>query len=148
MSDHPQSEPIPAVDSRLFVLVLQHPHESREPLATAPAIAAGLRRARLVTGLSWPNLERALGRPADPRRWAVLYLGSARPKAFAGQGEIFLLGRGGEPVGDPAPVLRAPAGVVLRDGTWSQAKTLWWRNQWLLKLHRLVLTPPRPARLG
>jgi DTW domain-containing protein YfiP len=37
---------------------------------------------------------------------------------------------------------------VLIDGTWSQAKTLWWRNPWLLKLHRLVLNPPRPARLG
>ena len=148
MSDRPQTEPIPAVDNRRFVLVLQHPHEKREPLATAPAIAAGLRRARLVTGLSWPNLERALGRPADPRRWAVLYLGSARPKAFTGQGEIFLLGRDSEPVADPEPVLRSLDGIVLLDGTWSQAKTLWWRNPWLLKLHRLVLTPPRPARLG
>jgi DTW domain-containing protein len=148
MSDSPQSEPNPAADNRLFVLLLQHPHESREPLATAPAIAAGLRRVRLVTGLSWPNLERALGRPADPRRWAVLYLGSARPKAFARQGEIFLLGRGGEPVADPGPVLRSLDGIVLLDGTGSQAKTLWWRNPWLLKLHRLVLNPPRPARLG
>jgi hypothetical protein len=25
---------------------------------------------------------------------------------------------------------------------------LWWRNPWLLKLHRIVLDPPRPARLG
>ncbi len=25
---------------------------------------------------------------------------------------------------------------------------MWWRNPWLLKLHRLVLNPPRPARLG
>jgi DTW domain-containing protein YfiP len=148
MSDSAQSEPNPAADSRLFVLVLQHPHESREPLATAPALVAGLRRARLVTGLSWPNLERALGRPADPKRWAVLYLGSARPRAFAGQGEIFLLGRGDDPIPDPAPILRSLDGVVLLDGTWSQAKTLWWRNPWLLKLHRLVLNPPRPARLG
>ena len=148
MSDRPQTEPIPAVDNRRFVLVLQHPHEKREPLATAPAIAAGLRRARLVTGLSWPNLERALGRPADPRRWAVLYLGSARPKAFTGQGEIVLLGRDAEPVADPEPVLHSLDGIVLLDGTWSQAKTLWWRNPWLLKLHRLVLNPPRQARLG
>jgi DTW domain-containing protein YfiP len=148
MSDNPQSEANPAADNRLFVLVLQHPHEKREPLATATAIAAGLRRARLVTGLSWPNLERALGRPADPRRWAVLYLGSARPKGFAEQREIFLLGRGGDPVADPRPILRGLDGVVLLDGTWSQAKTLWWRNPWLLKLHRLVLNPPRPARLG
>jgi DTW domain-containing protein YfiP len=28
---------------------------------------------------------------------------------------------------------------VLLDGTWSQAKTLWWRNAWLLKLRRLVI---------
>jgi len=132
----------------VFVLVLQHPQERREPLATAPAAIAALRRARLAPGLSWPNLARALGRPADPRRWAVLYLGSARPKAFAAQGEIFLLGRGGDPVPDPEPILRSLDGVVLLDGTWSQAKTLWWRNPWLLKLHRLVLNPPRPARLG
>src|SRR5205807_3557719 len=132
MNDSPPPEPIEPAGNRLFVLVLQHPHESREPLATAPALTAGLRRARLVTGLSWPNLERALGRPADPRQWAVLYLGSARP-AFAGQGAIILLGRDGEPVADPAPVLRGLDGIVLLDGTWSQAKTLWWRNPWLLK---------------
>jgi DTW domain-containing protein YfiP len=137
-----------AIDNRLFVLVLQHPHEQREPLATAPAIVAGLRRARLVTGLSWPNLERALGRPADAKRWAVLYLGSARPRALAGQDEIILLGRGAEPIAHPEPVLRSLDGIVMLDGTWSQAKTLWWRNPWLLKLHRLVLNPPRPARLG
>ena len=37
---------------------------------------------RAVVGLSWPNLARALGRPADPRRWAVLFLGSVRPASF------------------------------------------------------------------
>ena len=148
MSDSLQSEPNPAVDNRLFVLILQHPHEKREPLATAPTIAAGLRRARLVTGLSWPNLERALGRPADPKRWAALYLGSARPKALGNQGQIILLGRDGEPLAHPESILRSLDGIVLLDGTWSQAKTLWWRNPWLLKLHRLVLNPPRPARLG
>ena len=148
MSDSLQSDPNPAVDNRLFVLILQHPHEKREPLATAPAIAAGLRRARLVTGLSWPNLERALGRPADPKRWAALYLGSARPKALGNQGQIILLSRDGEPLANPESILRSLDGIVLLDGTWSQAKTLWWRNPWLLKLHRLVLNPPRPARLG
>jgi len=148
MSDSLQSEPNPAVDNRLFVLILQHPHEKREPLATAPTIAAGLRRARLVTGLSWPNLERALGRPADPKRWAALYLGSARPKALGNQGQIILLGRDGEPLAKPESILRSLDGIVLLDGTWSQAKTLWWRNPWLLKLHRLVLNPPHPARLG
>lgn len=30
---------------------------------------------------------------------------------------------------------------MILDGSWSQAKTLWWRNAWLLKLRRVVLTP-------
>src|SRR4051794_24152154 len=79
----PDGGPQPIVDNRLFVLVLQHPQERTEPRATAAITVAALRRARLVVGLSWPNLARALGRPTgsstDPRRWGVLYLGSARP---------------------------------------------------------------------
>src|SRR4051794_10004812 len=77
-----------AIDNRLFVLVLQHPQERSEPRATAALLVAALRRARLAVGLSWPNLARALGsalgsnRPADPRRWGVLYLGSARPQSL------------------------------------------------------------------
>jgi DTW domain-containing protein len=133
------------IDNRIFVLILQHPQEKREPLATAPAILGTLRNAKLVAGLSWPNLTRPLGRDADPRRWAVLYLGSARPAALAERRAILLLGRGGQPVAEPDPVLKHLDGIVLLDGTWSQAKTLWWRNPWLLKLHRLVLNPPRPG---
>ena len=132
----------------MFVLVLQHPQERREPLATAPVAVATLRRAKLVAGLSWPNLARALGRPADPRRWGVLYLGSARPAALKEEREIIILGRDGEPIADPAPILKRLDGIVLIDGSWKEAKTLWWRNPWLLKLHRLVVNPPAPARLG
>jgi DTW domain-containing protein YfiP len=145
----PDIEPI---DNRLFVLVLQHPQEQHERLATAAIAVAALRRARLVAGLSWPNLGQALGRPADPRRWGVAYLGSARSRALGpgapDHSEIIVLGRNGEPVGDPGAILRGLDGVVLLDGSWKEAKTLWWRNPWLLKLHRLVLNPPRPARLG
>src|SRR5204863_2895960 len=134
MSDSEISQPLPesaaAVDNRVFVLVLQHPQEGREPLATAAIAVSTLRRAALVTGLSWPNLSRALGRNADPSRWAVLYLGSVRPAAVTAGRELMLLGRDGEPIADPAPVLRGLDGIVLIDGTWSQAKTLWWRNPW------------------
>ncbi len=130
------------------MLVLQHPQERREALATAPAAIAALRRARLVAGLSWPNLARALGRPADPRRWGVLYLGSARPAALGEGREIIVLGRDSEPMADPARILRNLDGIVLLDGSWKEAKTLWWRNPWLLKLHRLVVNSPAPARLG
>lgn len=141
------SHPEP-VENRVFVLVLQHPQERREPRGTAAATVGALRRAKLVTGLSWPNLARALGGPADPRRWAVLYLGSARPPEPGAAGDIVVLGRDGGPLSEPEPVLRGLAGIVLLDGTWREAKTLWWRNPWLLKLHRIVLHPPRPARIA
>jgi len=143
-----ETETAPTVANRLFVLILQHPQERNEPLATASATVATLQRAKLTVGLSWPNLTRALGRAADPKRWAVLYLGSARPKDLGASDDIVVLGGDGAPRADPAAIMRGLEGIVLLDGTWSQAKTLWWRNPWLLKLHRLVLNPARPARLG
>ncbi len=39
-------------------------------------------------------------------------------------------------------------GIVVLDGSWSQAKTLWWRNPWLLKLQRVLLQPARPSLYG
>ncbi len=136
------------IDNRLFVLVLQHPQEKREVLATAAATCTALRRAGLVVGLSWPNLARALGRPADARQWAALYLGSARPASFGLQREVVVLDRAGVPAADQDAMLRGIEGVVLLDGSWSEAKTLWWRNPWLLRLRRLVLNPRHRSRFG
>ena len=136
------------IDNQLFVLVLQHPQEKREVRATAAAACAALRRAALVVGLSWPNLVRALGRPADARQWAVLYLGSARPASFGLEREIIVLDRTGVPTADQDEMLRGLEGVVLLDGSWSEAKTLWWRNPWLLRLRRLVLNPRHRSRFG
>ena len=134
------------IDNRLFVLILQHPAEKREVLATAAAACAALRRAALVVGLSWPNLTHALGRPADPRQWAALYLGSARPASFGLEREIIVLDRKGVPTADQ--MWGGLEGVVLLDGSWSEAKTLWWRNPWLLRLRRLVLNPRHRSRFG
>jgi DTW domain-containing protein len=137
-----------SIDNRVFVLILQHPQERRELLSTAPLVCETLRRSKLVVGLSWPGLARVVGGPAEPRRWAVLHLGAARAEPPAERRELSLLDRHGEPIGDPSAIVAGLKGIVLLDGTWSQAKTLWWRNPWLLKLHRMVLDPPRPARLG
>ena len=137
-----------SIDNRVFVLVLQHPQERREALSTAPLLCETLRNAKLAIGLSWPGLARAVGGPAEPRRWAVLYLGAARSGPPVERRELSVLDRHGEPIADPSAILSGLRGIVLLDGTWSQAKTLWWRNPWLLKLHRIVLDPSRPARLG
>jgi DTW domain-containing protein YfiP len=137
-----------SIDNKVFVLVLQHPQERREALSTAPLICDVLRNAKLVVGLSWPGLSRVAGASAEPKRWAVLHLGPARGKPGGERREFIMLDRHGEAIDDPSAILAGLRGIVLIDGTWSQAKTLWWRNPWLLKLHRIVLDPPRPARLG
>jgi DTW domain-containing protein YfiP len=129
------------IDNQLFILILQHPREKKEPLATATETVALLRHAALVVGLSWANLSHALGWPADPRHWGVLYLGSARPHAFGLGRDVIVVDRNGEPEPDQSAVLRNLEGAVLLDGSWSEAKALWWRNPWLLKLQRLVLDP-------
>jgi DTW domain-containing protein len=136
------------IDNRLFVLILQHPQEKKEAFGTAAATVAALRRAALVVGLSWPNLSIALGWRAEPKRWGVAYLGSMRSVRSSGRGEIVAVDRRGVPLTNQKALPRDLEGVILLDGSWSEAKTLWWRNPWLLKLHRLVLDPQQPSRYG
>jgi hypothetical protein len=78
----------------------------------------------------------------------VVYLGSAAPAELAPEREVLVLDRKGQPVPDQEAALRGIEGIVLLDGTWSQAKTLWWRNPWVLKAKRIVLNPSRPSRYG
>ena len=136
------------VDNRIAVLILQHPREQDRSLGTARLAVHQLKNARLKIGLSWPSLAKALGRDVDPKRWAVLYLGSARAAALAPGREIIVLDRKGIAAPDQDAAAREIEGIVILDGTWSQAKALWWRNGWLLKCRRIVLGPRRPSRYG
>jgi DTW domain-containing protein YfiP len=136
------------LESRVEVVILQHPQEQDVALGTARLTALHLKQATLRIGLSWPSLAKLLGRSVDPKRWAVLYLGSARPAEIAAGRELLLLDRKGEPLVDQARALAEIDGVVLLDGSWSQAKALWWRNPWMLKCRRIVLAPRWPSRYG
>ena len=135
-------------DTRIRVVVLQHPQEQDRTLGTAALTVRHFNHATLRVGLSWPSLTKILGRPADPHRWAVLYLGSAKAAAVAPGREIVFLNRKAEPEPDQDALLRNIEGVVLLDGSWSQAKALWWRNAWMLKCRRVILGPSRPSRYG
>jgi DTW domain-containing protein YfiP len=78
----------------------------------------------------------------------VLYLGSARPGVFGVGREVVAVDRRGAPAANQEKLLRGLDGVVLLDGSWGEAKTLWWRNPWLLKLRRIVLNPSSPSQYG
>jgi len=137
------------IECRLDLLILQHPQEQDRALGTARLTAMHFERAVLKVGLSWPSLSKALGRPvADPSRWAVLYLGSAKAAEFDTKEQVVAIDRKGGMAQNQRAVLRAIEGVVLLDGSWSQAKALWWRNPWMLKCQRLILGPTQPSRYG
>jgi DTW domain-containing protein YfiP len=139
---------ITPIENRISLLILQHPQEQDRALGTARLTALHFKNAIMKIGLSWPSLNKALGRTVDPSRWAVLYLGSAKVADLDTDRDIVALNRKGEVEDNQRAILKDIEGVVLLDGTWSQAKALWWRNAWMLKCQRLILGPAKPSLYG
>lgn len=137
-----------ALDNKVSVLILQHPQEQDRLLGSARLTALHFKNALLKIGLSWPSLSKILDRQVDPQRWAILYLGSARAEKLLPDRDVVVVDRKGEAIADQDRALRQIEGVILLDGTWSQAKALWWRNPWMLKCRRVVLGPRRPSLYG
>lgn len=134
------------------VVMLQHPQEQDRTLGSAPLVTRGIKGAEVVVGLSWRNLAAAIGEAESPLRpWAVLYPASlpkagrdVRPRDNGRSYGAFLMNARGRVL----PAWPALGGIILLDGTWSQAKALWWRNPWLLKLPRLGFTAPPQSIYG
>jgi hypothetical protein len=141
-------EGIGRIDNKVSLLILQHPQEQDRELGTARITALHFKNALLKVGLSWPSLTKILGRTTDPQRWAVLYLGSVKAAAVAPERDIVVVSRNGNAADHQEQALRGIEGIILLDGTWSQAKALWWRNAWMLKCKRIVLGPKLPSRYG
>jgi tRNA-uridine aminocarboxypropyltransferase len=139
---------IEKIANRIELLILQHPQEQDRELGTARLAVKHFQKARLVVGLSWPNLAKLVGRPADPKRWGVLYLGPAKLSPEVQARGIAMLDRKGAALSDQDQALADLDGIILLDGSWSQAKALWWRNAWMLKARRLVLDTGKPSRYG
>lgn len=135
----------PQLRARQEILILQHPQEPDHDLGSARLAALAL-DGQLRVGLSWPNLSKALGRVVEPKKWGVLYLG-AGPQGRKLSPGVHFVNKKGEPLPPTLPMPKVEGWVVL-DGTWSQAKTLWWRNAWLLKLPRAVLVPRGKSLYG
>lgn len=148
-----------AFDNKISVLILQHPQEPDKELGTARLAASLLKNAQVRVGLSWPNLSKAVHgkitdpekQKEDPKNWGVLYLGSGIKGVNPSPEKEYLWV---DKKGGPLSVEKSKAiesnlkGVIVIDGTWSQAKALWWRNAWLLKCQRLILQPKTPSLYG
>src|SRR5712671_8093891 len=102
------------IESRISLLILQHPQEQDRALGTARLTAMHFANAVLKIGLSWPSLSKALGRPvADPSRWAVLYLGSAKVADLETKSDIVAINRKGEIEDHQRAILKDIEGIVL-----------------------------------
>jgi DTW domain-containing protein YfiP len=145
-------EGIEPIENRIGVLILQHPQEQDVGLGTARLAALHLKNATMKIGLSWASLSKAVGRTVEAKRWGVIYLGSAQPAVLNAEldheAELIAVDAKGELMPDQRAALMHLEGIVVLDGSWSQAKALWWRNAWMLKTQRLVLNPATPSRYG
>ncbi len=144
---------IKPVTNRIEVVILQHPQEPDKNLGTARLAHLTLKNSKLRVGLSWPNLAKALGLPKEtklqPKEWAVLHLGSgikpeSPPRTTPLPAGLHFVDKKGSRIEKPGKI----RGIILLDGSWSQGKTLWWRNAWLLKTSRAVLVPKGPSLYG
>jgi DTW domain-containing protein YfiP len=131
------------VKNRIHVLVIQHPQEPGVDIATLPIVQQALSAVTVKIGLSWASLKKILDREVEAKRWGILYLGSVRTEQLPKEGSVFAVDKKGAVLPDQAAILKRLEGIIVIDGTWSQAKALWWRNAWALKCTRLVLNSGR-----
>lgn len=142
------------------VLILQHPQEPDKLLGTAQISHLMIPNSTLKIGLSWPNFTRALGKEDDKNSWVVLYLGNStiitdtdtgtdKNNIISNSlGSLVLVNKKGVALNDQSESLKKITGIIVLDGTWSQAKALWWRNPWITKLKRAIVTPTNRSLYG
>jgi DTW domain-containing protein YfiP len=139
--------PVEKLVTQKQVMILQHPQEPDKLLGTAHLATLCLKHSALKIALSLSNLKKLTqDEKSDPKRWLVLYLGSGI-KAQASTSELTLVDKKGIPLApqEQSLVKDNLEGIILLDGTWSQAKALWWRNAWLLKCRRGILQLKTPS---
>ncbi len=142
------------------ILVLQHPQEpSRkdEAVSSVKLLQSAVEPCHVSVGLSWRSLEQATKNweylkedpeLKKPALWHTLYLGTKKQSTEHAPIEpgIYYLDKKGFPHDPPETPLIG--GLILLDGTWAQAKTLWWRNPWLLKTQRIYIVPKEKSKYG
>jgi DTW domain-containing protein YfiP len=114
------------VDNRTGIIVVQHPRERLHPIGTARFVRLGLAQARVE--VAWNSGVREDRIPAFiPEGAALLYPGpGARNLA-------------------ELPEAERPRHLVVIDGTWNTARTLYRDKTWLHGLPRVRLSPEAPS---
>jgi DTW domain-containing protein len=125
-------------DNRLRVVILQHPQEQYKALNSARLAHLLLKNSGIFVGLSWSNFKKAAGQNEIPSQWGVLFF---KPDQKRTDRPLTVFNRNKQPLENTSFL----KGIIALDGSWKQAKALWWRNSWLLKLNRINLNPDHPS---
>jgi DTW domain-containing protein YfiP len=118
---------IARVDNRTEVFVLQHPRERQHPVGTARLARLGLRRVRVEVAWNAGTRE-------------------DRPPAWLPEGTALLYP---SPTARDLPELSErehPRHLLVLDGTWHTASSLYRDKTWLRALPHLKLSPAAPSR--
>lgn len=118
---------IPRIDNRTFVHVLQHPRERTHPFGTARFARLGLSHSDVR--VAWDANVRETERPSWLPSDAVLLYPSPDARDLRELAER-----------------DRPTHLVVLDGTWSTARTLYRDKAWLKSLPAYRLSPDRPSR--
>lgn len=114
------------VDNTTTIHVLQHPRERAHPIGTARFVELGLERSQVVLA---QRSERDLVKEISlPPGTGLLF-----PRADSKDLEAL-------------PASERPKGLVVLDGTWPHARSLYKRNTWLHALPHYRLSPTAPSR--
>lgn len=127
-------EKVVICDNLLRVVILQHPQEQFKTLNSARLAHLLLKNSSIFVGLSWPNFKKVAGITEIPSQWGVLFL---KPDEKKTGSPLTVFNRNKQPIENTSFL----KGIIALDGSWKQAKALWWRNSWLLKLNRISLNP-------
>jgi DTW domain-containing protein len=118
---------VPRVDNRTHVVVVQHPRERLHPIGTARFAKLGLSRVRVE--VAWNAGEREAERPAWVPEGAVLLYPSPTSRDLS-----------------ELPPGERPSHLVVIDGTWHTARTLYRDKAWLRSLPQVRFSPAAPSR--
>lgn len=118
---------ITPVDNRTSVLVLQHPRERLHAIGTARFASLGLNNARVEVAWHANRLEH------DPPAWLPAGAGLLYPAAHARDLREL-------------PRVEHPRHLVVLDGTWHTARTLYRDKAWLHALPHYRLLPQKPGQ--
>lgn len=118
---------LPRVDNRTEVWVLQHPREHLHPIGTERFARLGLARSRIE--VAWDAGAEELSAPA----WLPSDVGLLYPSPHAR--ELATL-----------PASELPGRLLVLDGTWHTAKTLYRDKRWLHDLPHYRITPEIEGR--